>query len=56
MKEQTMTPEEALNLLAQVASIYKGTLEEHTALQSAIRTINQIIKPTETQETNTPKE
>lgn len=47
MEKQKMTPEEALNLLAQVASIYKGTLEEHTALQTAVQTISEIIKPVE---------
>ena len=34
-----MKVEEAIVLLAEVCKIYKGTLEEHTALQTALKTV-----------------
>jgi len=35
-----MKLEEALNLLGQVCAGYKGTLQEHQALQSALKIVN----------------
>ena len=35
-----MDVKEALNLLGQVCAGYKGTLQEHQALQSALKVIN----------------
>jgi hypothetical protein len=43
--EQKMTTEQAMGLLSQVASIYKGTLEEHNSLQIALQTISNELKP-----------
>jgi hypothetical protein len=43
-----MTPQEALTLLAQVAALYKGNLQEHTALQEAVKTLNGVIQPKQT--------
>lgn len=38
-----MTPKEALQLLAQVAAMYKGNLQEHTALQEALKVLNETL-------------
>jgi len=48
MNNQPMTTDQALNLLSQVASVYKGTLEEHNALQTALKTISDAVKPEDT--------
>lgn len=40
-----MTPKQALNLLSQVAAIYKGTLEEHQSLQEAVKVLTDYIGP-----------
>jgi len=40
-----MTPEQALGLLKQVCSVYKGTLEEHKALQQALETLKPKEEP-----------
>jgi phosphoribosyl 1,2-cyclic phosphodiesterase len=37
-----MTKEQAINLLSQVCSIYRGTLEEHKALQEALEVIKNL--------------
>lgn len=42
-----MEANKALNLLAQAASQYKGTLEEHQTLQSALQTLEVFINPPE---------
>lgn len=34
-----MTKQEALSLIKQVASVYRGTLQEHQMLQEAIKTL-----------------
>lgn len=38
-----MTPQQAHQLLSQLASVYKGTLQEHQNLQQAL----EVLKPTE---------
>jgi hypothetical protein len=38
-----MTKEQALELLQRVCAIYKGTLEEHQQLQTALQTIKECI-------------
>ena len=40
-----MTQEQALNLLAQAATQYKGTLEEHQTLQKAVNVLDELINP-----------
>lgn len=40
-----MEKKEAFNLVAQVCAIYKGSLEEHKAIQTAL----EILKPIEEQ-------
>lgn len=42
-----MNPQEALNLLNQVATIYKGTLQEHQSLQEAVKVLKEAIEPTD---------
>jgi hypothetical protein len=39
-----MTKEQALQLLTNVCAIYKGTLEEHKALQEALKVIGEVKK------------
>lgn len=39
-----MELEQAINLISQVAAQYKGTLEEHNALQTALKTINDALE------------
>jgi len=48
-----MTKDEALNLIQQVFSQYKGTLQEHQLLQEAIKTINNLLISCEKKEENT---
>lgn len=38
-----MTKKEALELLQRVCAIYRGTLEEHQQLQTALQTIKEYI-------------
>ena len=38
-----MTKKEALELLQRVCAIYRGTLEEHQSIQSALQTIKECI-------------
>lgn len=40
-----MTQEQALNLLAQAATQYKGTLEEHQTLQQAVKVLDELVNP-----------
>lgn len=42
-----MDKKEALNLLRQVAQMYKGTLQEHQLLQEALRLLAEEEKPAE---------
>jgi hypothetical protein len=42
-----MTKEQAVQLLTQVCAIYKGTLEEHTALQQALEVVKKLEAPKE---------
>lgn len=37
-----MTKEQAIDLLKQVCTIYKGTLQEHQVLQEAIKVIEEL--------------
>lgn len=39
-----MTKTQAVDLITQVCVIYKGTLQEHTALQEALKVINTLIE------------
>lgn len=40
-----MTKEQALELLTKVCAIYKGTLDEHQALQEALKTVSSLEPP-----------
>jgi hypothetical protein len=56
-----MKVEEAISLLEQVCKVYRGTLEEHTALQAALKTVRESVRkvlhaPDDTIEANTPTE
>lgn len=39
-----MTLEQALQNLEQVCAVYKGTLQEHQALQESLKTIKEAVK------------
>jgi hypothetical protein len=39
-----MKREEAINLVTQVCVMYKGTLQEHSALQEALKVINTLVE------------
>lgn len=39
----TMTPDQALNLLAQVAAQFRGTRQEHELIEKAFRTLNDAL-------------
>jgi hypothetical protein len=39
-----LTKEQALNNLAQVCAVYKGTLEEHKVLQESLKLLAEAIK------------
>lgn len=40
-----MTVEQALNILSQVASVYKGTLQEHQTIIEAFKVIKEALEP-----------
>lgn len=40
-----MSPHEALNVIAQVAAKFVGTLEDHKAVQTALQVIGEALKP-----------
>lgn len=40
-----MTPAEALSILDQAASKYSGTRADHIAIQQAVQTLSEVIKP-----------
>ena len=40
-----MKREEALSLLSQVCAMFKGTLQEHTAIQQALEVVKKIEEP-----------
>jgi hypothetical protein len=42
-----MTPEQALNILSQVAAKYQGTLQDHQALQAALEVIKGLLPKSE---------
>jgi hypothetical protein len=46
-----ITLEQALNILSQVASVYKGTLQEHQTIIEAFKVLKENIKeaPTKTE-------
>ena len=44
-----MTKQQALELLQRVCAIYRGTLEEHQQLQTALQTIKEYITVAELQ-------
>lgn len=37
-----MTKQEAIQLLKQVCAIYRGTLEEHSKLQQALKVVEEL--------------
>lgn len=39
-----MTKEQAIELLTQVCSLYKGTLKEHQALQEALGVVSKLVE------------
>lgn len=39
----TMTSDQALNLLAQVAAQFRGTRQEHELIEKAFRTLNDAL-------------
>jgi len=49
--------EEAINLLTQVCVNYRGTLQEHQALQEALKVINSLecVEPAKDQRPNEAK-
>lgn len=40
-----MTPEQALNLLAQCAAVHTGTLQDHQNLQTALQLLGGVVAP-----------
>ena len=40
-----MEKQQAINIITQVCNIYKGTLDEHKALQEALQVINGLVVP-----------
>jgi hypothetical protein len=42
-----MTSEQAISLLSQLAAQYKGTLEEHNALQEALQVLTLAVQKAE---------
>ena len=40
-----MDKQKALNLVAQAVVQYKGTLQEHQALQEALKVLNELVNP-----------
>jgi len=50
-----MNTEQALNLLKTVCSIYKGTLEEHQSLQTALQVIRANLVAEKVEEVETEK-
>jgi predicted RNase H-like HicB family nuclease len=46
-----MTKEEAMQLLKQVCAIYRGTLEEHSKLQQALKVVEELQEVKEEEKT-----
>lgn len=42
-----MTNDQALKLLTQVCAVYRGTLEEHQALQEALKAVREMYQVAE---------
>ena len=42
----TITPKQALEILAQAAAQFRGTRQEHELLERAIRTLAPLVEPT----------
>jgi hypothetical protein len=40
-----MTPQQAYDILKEVAEKYKGTFQDHCAMQTALRVIARLIDP-----------
>jgi hypothetical protein len=43
--EQSLTPKQALEILAQAAAQFRGTRSEHELLERAIRTLATLVEP-----------
>ena len=41
----TITPKQALEILAQAAAQFRGTRQEHELLERAIRTLAPLVEP-----------
>lgn len=41
---QNITPEQAIEILAQIAAQFRGTLAEHNTIQEAISVIKQAVR------------
>lgn len=50
MNPNEMNPTQALELLAQAAIQFRGTLQEHQSLQEAVRVLNEVVNPPVTDE------
>ena len=50
MDRPELSPEQALEVLAQAAIAYKGTFEEHQTLQQAVKTLHNFLQPAEADE------
>ena len=53
MNPNELTPPQALELLAQAAIQFRGTLQEHQSLQDAVRVLNDVVNPSVPDETPT---
>ncbi len=42
-----MNKQQAIDLITQVCAMYKGTLQEHSALQEALKIINTLVEAPE---------
>lgn len=47
MEQADISPQQALDLLAQAASAFRGTLAEHQTLQNAVVVLNELVNPKE---------
>lgn len=45
MDTQTLTPKQALEILAQAAAQFRGTRQEHEILERALRTLAPLVEP-----------
>jgi hypothetical protein len=50
-----MTPDQALHILAQASSEFKGTARDHETIGQAIKVIANLIRPKEESKNEVPK-